>query len=701
MRAQKLWPWSAILAFLVPLVVLGWLFVWTQSVDPFSVDATLKSAARRLESLAVERLAQEIELLQYRAEEGAIDASEPQIPWAENLPGGAGSWTPLVCSRRATGGLDLVDPKSPRAKEIVQITEDNDANQSFEVFLAALEERAFVRDDRDGATRVLEMMRSRFATHGATLRLALLEVAFLNHQKRCAEAAAQLVDLAQDVEPSFAPSRDELPFLASALLLLDRGFTRTNQDHLALKERILAAIDDGALPLAPAELRALARELTMLTARERQDLFRQAAGIEAGGILAGDSGQVVADALERAAGSGAVVAGGKLWIGGVAHGELRMLVAPAVPGLESLTRSLNAGLPDFEGLVVSLRTFPDVTIGIATADISQIEPTDGESPNASAPEGSQSLRRLAAPAGIEGTVLQVFLIDRTPFEGRARQQRLFVAWGTICLALALVVLGLATFRAVRRELAAARARSDFLAAVSHELRTPLASIRTFAELLDEGRLSDESVVKRSTRLILSNCRRLGAMIENVLNLSRSERRALRYRPRKVDLSALLNALLRDLQALAEIEDRRLTMEIVPDLAPVRADPAALERAVFNLVDNALKYGGCGQDGKPDSIDITVHLDDNHVVLTVTDHGPGIAADERKTIFEPFQRGRAGREVPAGVGLGLSLAREAIESCGGRLELESSRDLGATFKIVLPCWTEGEKNGDDNFEKHSR
>jgi signal transduction histidine kinase len=225
-----------------------------------------------------------------------------------------------------------------------------------------------------------------------------------------------------------------------------------------------------------------------------------------------------------------------------------------------------------------------------------------------------------------------------------------------------------------------------MAAVSHELRTPLASIRMFAELLEEGRVEGADKRSRFMRLIISNCRRLSAMIENVLDLSRSERGLLRFEPEEIDLKGLLEDLFRDIRAVAEEEGFTMDIEIAPDLPAVRADPTALTRALFNLCDNARKYSG---EAKHVRIRAAPEASGG-AMIAITDSGPGIAAGEREKIFERFRRGREGHAAPTGAGLGLSLAREAVEGCGGRLELSSRKGEGATFTVYLPGLEEADE-----------
>jgi signal transduction histidine kinase len=111
---------------------------------------------------------------------------------------------------------------------------------------------------------------------------------------------------------------------------------------------------------------------------------------------------------------------------------------------------------------------------------------------------------------------------------------------------------------------------------------------------------------------------------------------------------------------------------------VRADPSGLTRALFNILDNARKYGG--EDKR---IFVRAAAKDGDALISIQDRGPGIAPAERERIFGRYQRGGKGETAAAGAGLGLSLAREAVEACRGTLSLESREGEGSTFFIRLP------------------
>ncbi len=228
-------------------------------------------------------------------------------------------------------------------------------------------------------------------------------------------------------------------------------------------------------------------------------------------------------------------------------------------------------------------------------------------------------------------------------------------------------------------------KSDFVANVSHELKTPLSLIRMFGELLLLERASSEEKRKQYLSIIVGESERLTALIENVLDFARVERGKAAYDTAPGDVADAARRAVEVYKHRAERDGVTLELDIAgpPPIASI--DARALELAVMNLIDNALKYARGG--GK---VIVRVRSDDRMVRLRVIDFGPGIAEDEHKRIFERFYRGRAADTTRArGSGIGLSLVRHLAESHGGDVRVESPIDeapagtAGTAFEIVLP------------------
>ena len=221
-------------------------------------------------------------------------------------------------------------------------------------------------------------------------------------------------------------------------------------------------------------------------------------------------------------------------------------------------------------------------------------------------------------------------------------------------------------------------RERFLRHVSHELKTPLANIREGSELLLEGTVGPLKGEQQEVAGILrDNSLRLQKLIENLLSYSE-----WRSSQAQLDLSEVRLAPL--VQSVAEsyrlqVGTRRLRLGIeVPDLA-LRADRAKLRLVIDNLLSNAVKF--TPEDG---TIRVDARADGEHVIIRVSDSGPGIAAEERGRIFEPFFQGtNMERGLVPGTGIGLSVVREFVEAHGGHIELVASDGPGSLFEVRLP------------------
>lgn len=225
-----------------------------------------------------------------------------------------------------------------------------------------------------------------------------------------------------------------------------------------------------------------------------------------------------------------------------------------------------------------------------------------------------------------------------------------------------------------------RQKDAFLSTVSHELRTPLTSIAGYAEMLsdgDAGALNAEQL--RLVEVIDRNTRRLQGLIEDMLILTRIE--AADFSPARadVDLARIARIVVEDLTPAAVRKNITVTVD-APTPALVEGDPNHLERALTNLVGNALKF-----TPERGLVDVTVATADDRVVATVTDSGIGIPAAQQEELWGRFFRATnaVNASVP-GTGLGLSIVAAIIEEHGGSIDVQSLEGEGATFRVELPA-----------------
>lgn len=205
-----------------------------------------------------------------------------------------------------------------------------------------------------------------------------------------------------------------------------------------------------------------------------------------------------------------------------------------------------------------------------------------------------------------------------------------------------------------------RERTGMLAAITHDLQTPLTRLRLRLEKVEDAELRDK---------LIQDMNAMQQMLQEGLEFARS--RDAGEPPQRLDLDSLLASICDDARESGQSVHYG---EHCP--AEVMARPIALGRAITNLVDNAVKYGG--------SVEVTLDRDAQHCHITIRDNGPGIPEEQLEAVFTPFSRLEHSRSrETGGTGLGLSIARNIIERHGGRLQLSNHPGGGLQAQIVLP------------------
>jgi signal transduction histidine kinase len=220
-------------------------------------------------------------------------------------------------------------------------------------------------------------------------------------------------------------------------------------------------------------------------------------------------------------------------------------------------------------------------------------------------------------------------------------------------------------------------RADFVSLVSHELRTPMAAVIGAARTLQE-RWRELSPEQRESflELIAGETGRLAELIGDVLDTSRIEAGTFSFRFRDVDIGELV----RDTVATAQLgqDEVRLLAKVHDALPEIRGDVERLRQVLTNLIDNAVKYSPAGSE-----VEVHAYPENGRVRIDVHDHGPGIAKEDQKLIFEKFGRITGTGATRPGTGLGLFIARSIAEAHGGELDVHSAPNQGATFTLELP------------------
>lgn len=234
-------------------------------------------------------------------------------------------------------------------------------------------------------------------------------------------------------------------------------------------------------------------------------------------------------------------------------------------------------------------------------------------------------------------------------------------------------------RAVTRELEVARLRSDFVSAVSHEFRTPLASLRQLSELLTDGRVPSEKRRQEYYEGLRRESERLYRLVESLLDFGRMEAGAREYRFELLETESFLRGVVEEFAQ--EVRERGYQVEIAQQghLPRVQADREALARAVWNLLDNAMKYSP-----QCKTVWAEAACENGQVAIRVSDKGLGIAPHEQKQIFKKFVRAASAEEAGAkGTGLGLTMVQHIVAAHGGQVHVNSQPGVGSTFTILLP------------------
>jgi two-component system phosphate regulon sensor histidine kinase PhoR len=221
-------------------------------------------------------------------------------------------------------------------------------------------------------------------------------------------------------------------------------------------------------------------------------------------------------------------------------------------------------------------------------------------------------------------------------------------------------------------------RRDFVANVSHELRTPLASIKAVLETLDAGALSDPDAARDFIGRAQTEVDRLTQMVAELMELSRIEAGDVPIAIEPVDVGAAVSEAVARLRPQAERAGVRLSLDLDGDIPEILGDRARIERAVVNLVQNALKF-------TPDGGEVRVAVRDDAGVarIDVADTGVGIDERDLHRIFERFYKADNSRRTD-GSGLGLALVKHTAEAHGGSVSVESRLGSGSRFTILLPA-----------------
>jgi signal transduction histidine kinase len=263
-----------------------------------------------------------------------------------------------------------------------------------------------------------------------------------------------------------------------------------------------------------------------------------------------------------------------------------------------------------------------------------------------------------------------------PQEDAQLAKRIGMVFGEGAVFLFILIFGIYRIRkGIAKEFELQKRQNNFLLIVTHELKTPLAALKLYLQTLQKHNLTEEkkeSIIDGA----LSENERLVQLIENILNTSRAENKAFELNKENIDLSLL------SVQLTERYQKRYKSLQFkieVPEGLNLKADPNMLETILVNLLENAIKYGGAEQEIAIKAIPL-----DRFITLTISDEGPGIAANERTHIFEKFYRiGNEDTRKASGSGLGLYLVAELVHLHNGQVRCQENHPKGCVFEVILP------------------
>lgn len=291
------------------------------------------------------------------------------------------------------------------------------------------------------------------------------------------------------------------------------------------------------------------------------------------------------------------------------------------------------------------------------------------------PQSRDTAVRAASASGLPWT-LHVSARAEAVAVASPRRRLLMLAFAIVALVLAAGWYFI--LRAMARELSVSRLQSEFVAAVSHEFRSPLTSMSHIADMLATDRFVSDDQRRTSYGVLVRDTDRLRRLVEGLLDLGRFDAGAAPLRLETVDVSALLRTTVADFLERVAADGYEVALAGADERVLARIDREAISRALWNLLDNAVKYS-------PECRTVWVALErqDDRVSIVVRDQGLGIPVHEQREIFDRFVRGAesTARRIK-GTGIGLAMVRQIVRAHGGDVRVASEPGKGSTFTLAL-------------------
>lgn len=251
-------------------------------------------------------------------------------------------------------------------------------------------------------------------------------------------------------------------------------------------------------------------------------------------------------------------------------------------------------------------------------------------------------------------------------------------------------LGTSVIRGIQEMATVNRMRAEFISIASHQLKAPLSGLRWSFDVLKSPKTGDLNPKQQEFMDdVEENITRMIKLVNDLLDVSRIDSGRMMMNIERVDMKKTAEEVMKDLNVFAKANNTDIFLEAEVGLAPVKTDVMRIRMVMQNFIDNAVKYIG----DKKGEIHITLRNEGEQVYCGVKDNGIGISKDDQKKIFDKFFRAKeVSRKQTVGTGLGLYIAKAAVESSGGKIGFISEVDKGTEFWFTLPKVQEG-----DNFQ----
>ncbi|MBE3085805.1 MAG: HAMP domain-containing histidine kinase [Bacteroidetes bacterium] len=255
----------------------------------------------------------------------------------------------------------------------------------------------------------------------------------------------------------------------------------------------------------------------------------------------------------------------------------------------------------------------------------------------------------------------------------------FYFWTIITLIIILVFGTALIARIVAREMEILKIKSDFVSSVSHEFKTPLTSMKALTERLEKGKVTEPAKMKQYISIISYDIDRLIRLVGNILNFSNIEEGKKVYKKEETDIAIWLKEAINNYKKESFENKIDIHVQLMDDMPAISIDKDAMTQAIFNLLDNAVKFSRGDVEAE-----VTAEKNGNTIIIKVKDKGIGIENDEKDKIFEKFYRGESAvKYFIKGTGLGLALVKYTIEAHNGHIVVESEPGWSTVFTITLP------------------